>query len=477
MTPSTDSLDDQWSFLQRQLDFASEPWLGFLFVRSSAALLWLRRQALAHQQAKGRPVHVEHAASPPAVLGLLAGILDTPREHPVWLELLRQDLPVPNGAWSTAREQLLLRANERREALLRAARGGLLLALPFAEKSRVRDAAPDLWSMRALVLDLVDRDAWQRQPETFRMPYLAPRLLPLQRSWMLRRLHRIGVHELVEDEVHGPSRLDRSVAVSYPLEHTTSPDFTPSGEDTDGAVLAERGEYERSFQVLLHRERNAADPLAHWIACVERATLEDEIHPAPEPLRVPWSPGATLPIFERRMAIARRILDAQKNLLDGDLFSHLATAFELEPELTFELALECLMLAAAPLAGNDRGVVAALRLGYVLKVRGLSDIPEDLDRWLTCRLQSLELAHSCLGHQEAPPLEALRTLVASTPSLPPHRRRVVAEYTSALEVALQVAEANRLEDAARRIHEGMTALGIGGRPAPTSDHLGTPRET
>jgi hypothetical protein len=177
------------------------------------------------------------------------------------------------------------------------------------------------------------------------------------------------------------------------------------------------------------------------------------------------------------MAIARRILDAQKNLLDGDLFSHLATAFELEPELTFELALECLMLAAAPLAGNDRGVVAALRLGYVLKVRGLSDIPEDLDRWLTCRLQSLELAHSCLGHQEAPPLEALRTLVASTPSLPPHRRRVVAEYTSALEVALQVAEANRLEDAARRIHEGMTALGIGGRPAPTSDHLGTPRET
>jgi hypothetical protein len=208
-------------------------------------------------------------------------------------------------------------------------------------------------------------------------------------------------------------------------------------------------------------------------------TLKEELHPSPEPLRVPRSTGATLPIFERRMTVALRLLEAQKNLLDGDLFGHLATTFELEPESTFELALERLMLAAAPLAGHSQGVVA-LRLAYVLKVRGLSDIPADLDRWLTCRLRSLELAHFCLDHQEEPPLDSLRDLVQSAPSLPPHRRRVVEGYTSALGVALQVAEAHRLDDTARRIQQGMTRLGLGGSVPRLSSFpplLPSPRET
>ena len=50
--------------------------------------------------------------------------------------------------------QILLRANERRDAMRRHLEGGLILAAPPEVKPRVRDAAPDIWSIRSLVLEL-----------------------------------------------------------------------------------------------------------------------------------------------------------------------------------------------------------------------------------------------------------------------------------------------------------------------------------
>ena len=457
--PPTDSLDEQWRILQRQLDFASGPWLGFLFVRSSAALLWLRCQTKAYLRERS-PVWIDHANEPTGVPELLGDVLRNPTAQLVWLDLLHQD---PAGPWAAARRQLLLRANERREALLRAARGGLLLALPLAEKSTVRDAAPDLWSMRSLVLDLVDRDAWKRQPETFRLPQLAPSMLPLQRSWMLRRLFQIGIHELVDDGVGGAAPLDHSVEVSYPLECVVSSSFNPRGEDTDGAVLAERGDYQGSLRTFLHQERHATDPSARWRARVERSVLEAELAPTPEPLQIPWPPGGYLPLIERRMEIAQRILATQKSLLDGDLLGYVAYAFEVERQISFEWAFESVVLAAAPLAGNEQGIDRLLPFGYLLKISGLSDIHEDLSHWFTCRLESLELAHHALGHLGASSFDSLRGLVLSAPTLPPHRRRVVEAYTVALQDALVVAEAGGLDAIAGRLRGSMQALGLGPR--------------
>jgi hypothetical protein len=47
-----------------------------------------------------------------------------------------------------------MRANERRERIFRHLSGGLVFAAPPEIKPRVRNAAPDLWSLRSLVLEL-----------------------------------------------------------------------------------------------------------------------------------------------------------------------------------------------------------------------------------------------------------------------------------------------------------------------------------
>ena len=51
----------------------------------------------------------------------------------------------------------MMRANEHRDELRRHLTGGLVFAVPDEWKPRVRDAAPDLWSVRSLVLDVPGR--------------------------------------------------------------------------------------------------------------------------------------------------------------------------------------------------------------------------------------------------------------------------------------------------------------------------------
>jgi hypothetical protein len=57
------------------------------------------------------------------------------------------------GAWYTVLWNLFLRLNERRDALRRRVGGGLVFAVHPSMKPRLRDAAPDLWSVRSLVLE------------------------------------------------------------------------------------------------------------------------------------------------------------------------------------------------------------------------------------------------------------------------------------------------------------------------------------
>ena len=76
----------------------------------------------------------------------------------VWVEAVRDDdspgsLDEP-GPWTAAWDQLLLLLNERRDALLRHLEGGLMMVAPTAVKPRARVAAPDLWSIRAVVIEL-----------------------------------------------------------------------------------------------------------------------------------------------------------------------------------------------------------------------------------------------------------------------------------------------------------------------------------
>ena len=75
----------------------------------------------------------------------------------VWVEVIAVDSPILDddvGPWAGAWDWLTMRLNERRDALRRRMAGPLIFAVHPEWKRRLRDAAPDLWSVRSLVLDL-----------------------------------------------------------------------------------------------------------------------------------------------------------------------------------------------------------------------------------------------------------------------------------------------------------------------------------
>ena len=58
------------------------------------------------------------------------------------------------GPWTAAWDKLLLLLNERRDALGRHLQGGFMMVAPVAIKPRARVAAPDVWSIRSIVMEL-----------------------------------------------------------------------------------------------------------------------------------------------------------------------------------------------------------------------------------------------------------------------------------------------------------------------------------
>ena len=159
-----DTLDStgeaEWQRLRQQLEFSAGFWLGFLFSpsqRTAAALRWRAEQILKFRALRMRIVK---PSTPDDLRAVLAVLFEQESAFAscVWIEAIHSDPPTLQsaqpGPWTTAWDDLLLRINERRDALRRHLSGGLVLVAPQEMKARARDAAPDLWSVRSLVIDL-----------------------------------------------------------------------------------------------------------------------------------------------------------------------------------------------------------------------------------------------------------------------------------------------------------------------------------
>lgn len=139
------------------LGLESPPWLCFLHAeraRDQQAVM----SELASWCPGGSPSTIEFlpACTPEQALGrLLTEESDT--QKVLWLTSLHTELTqAPFGertlsAWRT----FLLRLNERRQILLRNLRGGLVLPIPTELREELQRIAPDLWTMRSIVLDFV----------------------------------------------------------------------------------------------------------------------------------------------------------------------------------------------------------------------------------------------------------------------------------------------------------------------------------
>ncbi len=143
-------LEEAWQLLQRQYAFADGFWLGFVCGDDLRPIHTLRARVEELVRAQRATLLVVEATTPEALWDALRvpdGVAARAAAI-VWVEAMLggDDGAREWGAW-------LLRANERRERWMRAMQGGLLLVGPAALKRLAPESAPDLWTLRSLVLD------------------------------------------------------------------------------------------------------------------------------------------------------------------------------------------------------------------------------------------------------------------------------------------------------------------------------------
>lgn len=170
--------EEEWERFRVMLEYAAGFWLAFIFAPSSLEAGTLRERTAERMAAEGARMDIWMPKTPDELHQALPWLLSEERAGAgcIWVQSLQVDAEGgEQHSWRDAWMHFFLRANERREAIKRRLAGGLVLALPLILKVPVREAAPDLWSARAIVLELtgtaargtVERLLEERQdPET-----------------------------------------------------------------------------------------------------------------------------------------------------------------------------------------------------------------------------------------------------------------------------------------------------------------------
>lgn len=140
-----------WQSLRQHVEWTPGFWLGWIFTDHSPSGRELFDRVADQLRGLGRSSVIRQPGSPEELVEQLAWVLGGAdgADGCVAIEIRSQ-----SKDWVDRWDELLLRLNERRELLRRVLRGGLLLIAPTAVKSHTRVAAPDLWSIRSLALDV-----------------------------------------------------------------------------------------------------------------------------------------------------------------------------------------------------------------------------------------------------------------------------------------------------------------------------------
>lgn len=157
------SAEAEWERFARHLELIANEtgedgfWLAFLTVHSPQVARVVKERVQARFDARSRAFVELPAETPARLQNVLPRLLgeETARVGCVWVEAPFRDTgSEPGSPWREAWSQLLLGMNERRDAIRRHLSGGLVLVGPLALKEWAQAAAPDLWSVRTLVLEL-----------------------------------------------------------------------------------------------------------------------------------------------------------------------------------------------------------------------------------------------------------------------------------------------------------------------------------
>ncbi|WP_170205826.1 tetratricopeptide repeat protein, partial [Archangium gephyra] len=150
--------EQDWLRLRRQVEWAEDFWLCFIFAPSPRATGILRQRTERLLRGQTRRLNRYEPSRPEELPAVLRELL-TPEARDVgchWIEALHLDSGAqPEGPWHRAWMELVVLMNERRDALRRHLRGGLVLVAPPRLKPYFRQMASDLWSVRAMDIELL----------------------------------------------------------------------------------------------------------------------------------------------------------------------------------------------------------------------------------------------------------------------------------------------------------------------------------
>jgi tetratricopeptide (TPR) repeat protein len=147
----TEQAEEEWERLAKQVELAQGFWLGFVFSVSPLVVATLRERLAATLTQSSSALAVVRPDSVQLLPGALDDVFRQLEGTTVWLEAVELDGPA--RAWEQAWRRLLARLNERRDRARRHLGAGLLIVVRPELKPVVRDVAPDLWTLRSLVLE------------------------------------------------------------------------------------------------------------------------------------------------------------------------------------------------------------------------------------------------------------------------------------------------------------------------------------
>ncbi|MEQ1566476.1 MAG: tetratricopeptide repeat protein [Myxococcota bacterium] len=147
---TTDAEASAFEQLAGHLDWSVGATVSFVFADDPDLVQRLRERAIRQVEGQGGKARFLHPLTPQALREVIRELLGSRRKLDlVWLEAIGA-----GRVWADAWNDVLVRLNERREKLRRSLSGSLVLVAPVSAKGRFREAAPDLWSIRSLALEL-----------------------------------------------------------------------------------------------------------------------------------------------------------------------------------------------------------------------------------------------------------------------------------------------------------------------------------
>ncbi|PRP97313.1 tetratricopeptide repeat protein [Enhygromyxa salina] len=150
------SVEWAWARLSIHLEWASDFWLLFVFTDDPRANQQLRERAQSQLEAGGRQL-VNLRPSAPDDTAVRDVLLQGRADQVAWVDYVRHDAP-GQADWREAWQRLCAQLNERRELLRRRwGTGGIVFATTLDRLDATPAVAPDLWTVRALLLRVATR--------------------------------------------------------------------------------------------------------------------------------------------------------------------------------------------------------------------------------------------------------------------------------------------------------------------------------